>query len=303
MSGFSMIALTDYEWYKTLSQYATFEEVNFWTPTPWNIQKLKYGETVYLLLKEKYGRTICGYGNFKEYKNMPLETAWEQYGILNGTKNLAEMRKRVSEYTTKNSKIGFTGKGHIIGCIILTNLQFIDTEEQHEASYYGWNIPKQVVKYKYVMTDHSERLNEFIQLEENHTSFSLVNDTKRRRNVSAAERKGQNKFRNLIIKAYYGKCCITEDNTTPILQAAHIQNYISEFSNHIQNGLLLRIDLHSLFDAGLITIDEKYTVHASSHLLSPYYKEFEGKKIFLPVKNERPSVEALKWHNDNVFRP
>lgn len=86
------------------------------------------------------------------------------------------------------------------------------------------------------------------------------------------------------------------------MQAAHIQNHISQASNHIQNGILLRIDFHALFDAGLITIDDQYIIKISKHLTSSYYQSFDGATIMLPVKNKRPSIEALIWHNRYVFR-
>ena len=51
-----------------------------------------------------------------------------------------------------------------------------------------------------------------------------------------------------------------------LLEAAHIQPYIDERSNHPQNGLCLRVDLHRLFDEGLISVTSRNTVAVSDHL-------------------------------------
>ncbi len=300
MSQLSMVALTDYNWYKTLRSRSVTNEVNFWTPTPWNIRRLSKGDIVYFLLKKKYGRKICGYGRFVAYKNMDIKNAWQQYGPYNGASSFSEMKNRVANYTNKNSKSGYRGKDHIIGCVILKDIKFFDDEDQLKDMDYGWRIPRQVVKYKYVVSAKTIQQNTHTQLDQ---PFTLVDDTKTYTDTTTSVRKGQNNFRDMILAAYNRKCCITQENTPDVLQAAHIQGYRSEASNHVQNGLLLRVDLHRLFDAGLITIDDNYIVQISSYLLSDSYIQFNGMKINLPELRNRPSLEALRWHYKNVFRP
>ena len=79
-----------------------------------------------------------------------------------------------------------------------------------------------------------------------------------------------------------------------LLQAAHIQDYINKESNHVQNGLLLRIDLHKLFDNGLLYIDDEYKVHISPLIESEDYRKYEGQRIALPVQESCwPSLTAL----------
>ena len=72
---------------------------------------------------------------------------------------------------------------------------------------------------------------------------------------------------------------------------------------HVQNGLALRTDLHKLFDAGLLTIDDEYRLAISSRLKSEGYAAYHGRKMLLPDKAaHRPSREALDVHRTVVFR-
>lgn len=292
----AIVALTDYNWYNCLRDYSNINIVNFWTPTPWNIKNLKVGGYVFFLLKARFGRKICGYGEFIRYENSTVSTAWNTFGKQNGVDSLEEFNDRIRKYTNKNSNSGFKGIEHIIGCVILENLVFFDLNNLKETRDFGWVIPNQVVKFKSV--DYNG-IPTFIANEP--SDFTLIKDKVKYRNTTSKERVGQSKFRNDIMNAYGKKCCITGETTSEILEAAHIQEYISEESNHIQNGLLLRADLHKLFDAGLITINDEYKIQVSRFLDSSNYQSLDGKKINLPDTG-LPSLEALKWHNTNLFR-
>lgn len=300
MSNISMIALTDFDWYSFLNNSNINNQVNFWTPTPWNVKKMEVGDKVYFLLKKKYGRKICGFGSFVKYETKDISGAWSEYGLGNGVQNLDELRYRVQKYTDKNSKTGYKGNNHIIGCLILNKICFLPEDEQKPPDYYGWNIPINVVKYKYI---NDTNFNVYTGNEKSSNNFYLVDKSKSGYILNKCkERKGQSKFRTDLMMAYNYRCCITGESTSETLQAAHIQEYISKESNNIQNGILLRIDLHMLFDAGLITLNENFEVCISPHLTSKNYTQYSGKKISLPTKKYWPSKEAIKWHNENVFR-
>lgn len=117
------------------------------------------------------------------------------------------------------------------------------------------------------------------------------------------DRKGQSRFRLGILGSYDRRCCISGDEIEELLEAAHIQPYIDERSNHEQNGLCLRVDLHRLFDDGLITITEQMTVRVSPRLEKTTYDSFSGRKIHLP-KDQKcwPSIEAIQYRNSNEYR-
>lgn len=109
-------------------------------------------------------------------------------------------------------------------------------------------------------------------------------------------RQGQQKFRNDVLKAYNYTCAISDSEIQPVLEAAHILPYKGKETNHIQNGILLRADLHTLFDMHLISIDPFTTkVYFDESLLKDSeYKRFNGRKLNLPIQSHlRPSQEAL----------
>ena len=131
----------------------------------------------------------------------------------------------------------------------------------------------------------------------------VENSNAKKKMTPQKERKGQSTFRKKILQAYNYSCAITQENQKEVLEAAHIQTYISEDSNNIQNGLCLRVDIHKLFDNGLITINQDYKIILSSFLSSSNYKKLDNKKIILPAeKNYYPSLEALNYHYKYIFR-
>jgi len=92
------------------------------------------------------------------------------------------------------------------------------------------------------------------------------------------------------------------------LDAAHIRPFAELEEHYIRNGLLLRSDVHRLFDAGYITVTPDYHVEASESLHADFddgetYRELHGREISTPQEEEfRPDPEALAWHNENRYR-
>jgi hypothetical protein len=117
--------------------------------------------------------------------------------------------------------------------------------------------------------------------------------------ITDYKRVGQGKFRDELMELYENKCAITDEHTSSVLQAAHICPYIGSKSNHPQNGIILRSDIHLLFDNHQLTIDaEEYTVQISSDLWDTRYSALTGKRIHLSSDTRyRPSKKALKLHN------
>lgn len=113
-----------------------------------------------------------------------------------------------------------------------------------------------------------------------------------------AVRRGQGSFRNRLLEAYQGRCCVTGCDVPAALEAAHIIPYRGEHSNLVSNGLLLRSDIHTLFDQGLLSFDDGFrVVMAQSVGVSDAYRRFIGKVIALPKSlNDLPCKDALKKH-------
>lgn len=132
-------------------------------------------------------------------------------------------------------------------------------------------------------------------------SFDSSNKEDARKKVlrSIHQRRGQRKFRSSLLNAYKQTCAISREQCPAVLEAAHVSPYRGEHTNHIQNGLLLRADIHTLFDLGMITVDAySYEVRVSNKLSGTAYEALHGDKILLPDSTGLfPSVESLEEHN------
>jgi putative restriction endonuclease len=144
-------------------------------------------------------------------------------------------------------------------------------------------------------------LEEAVQAElENSGTFSPsdVTDARQKTMVAIVQRRGQRAFREALMRAYGGRCAITGCTIGEILEAAHIYPYRGDATNHVANGLLLRSDLHTLFDCGLIAIDEaEFKVLIADALGGSEYERYRGSCLRLPHnRSSRPSRDALRQH-------
>lgn len=117
---------------------------------------------------------------------------------------------------------------------------------------------------------------------------------------SIALRQGQPKFRRALLAAYSGKCAVTRCDVEDALEAAHIIPYKGAHTNSVRNGLLLRADIHTLFDMGLFRVDPTtLKVVIAPQLASGSYSSLAGIKLHIPQRNSlQPDREALKIHGE-----
>jgi len=102
------------------------------------------------------------------------------------------------------------------------------------------------------------------------------------------KRRAQLAFRKMLLKAYGNRCAISGCKATEVLEACHIVPYLGPKTNHPSNGLLLRADLHTLFDLELITIDpETMRVAVAPSLRKSEYGSLEG------VELRKPAIPTL----------
>lgn len=119
---------------------------------------------------------------------------------------------------------------------------------------------------------------------------------------------GQGGFRILVTDLYDRRCSVTGEATLPVLDAAHILPISKGGIHSPDNGLLLRSDIHTLFDLGYVSIDQSHRFMVSPKLRSEWsngrvYYELAGKVVRLPVRTDMwPASEFLERHNDEVFR-
>jgi hypothetical protein len=118
------------------------------------------------------------------------------------------------------------------------------------------------------------------------------------------QRRGQQKFRQALIAAYGGRCSITGCPVTALLEAAHITPYLGPETNSITNGLLLRADLHTLWDLGLIAVNSSTRiVWVSPNVTDPTYQALSGSVLVKPAyPSQQPSASALQQQWDLVHK-
>lgn len=120
-------------------------------------------------------------------------------------------------------------------------------------------------------------------------------DTRPRVARETACRQGQPAFRRELLKAYGERCAITGCDQQQVLDAAHIIAYSGPETNHVQNGLLLRTDIHTLFDLRLIAIDTaSMTVLVHHSLEGTEYELLSGLPLRQPAtESQSPNKIAL----------
>lgn len=130
---------------------------------------------------------------------------------------------------------------------------------------------------------------------------NLDEDLRVRRLQLVALRQGQPQFRGDLLRAYSGRCAITGTAIESVLEAAHISPHKGGHTNEVWNGLLLRADIHTLFDLFLITVDAStMRVRVSSALTGSEYESLVGVPLNLPSRlDEQPLAEALTSHNES----
>ncbi|PNQ53824.1 HNH endonuclease, partial [Vibrio agarivorans] len=140
-----------------------------------------------------------------------------------------------------------------------------------------------------------------IQEEKKQTdSFDPMNlqDARKKITREIHARQGQAAFREMLL-AEYGRCLVSGCKVSHAIEAAHIVPYMGEATNSIENGLLLRADIHTLFDLGLISITPyQRKIVVSKRLSCTDYEQYAGKKM----QGLAVSDEALLYHYESTFK-
>lgn len=111
-------------------------------------------------------------------------------------------------------------------------------------------------------------------------------------------RRHQGVFRAALLEAYGGSCAATGTETPSVLQAAHIDPFASSRSHAVSNGLLLRADIHLLYDTHLLTVmPNTGTLVVSDFVRDEEYRSLSGRRIHLPSATScRPDDDLLGIH-------
>ena len=112
------------------------------------------------------------------------------------------------------------------------------------------------------------------------------------------KRRGDPQFRRTLLEAYDGRCAITNFNALDSLEAAYIVPFCGKHTNEPSNGLLLRSDIHTLFDVGKLAIDTlTMTVILADDMIHTSYRILAGRPLRYPEEpSQRPDTDSLDLH-------
>ncbi|EHI41036.1 restriction endonuclease [Rhodococcus opacus PD630] len=128
-------------------------------------------------------------------------------------------------------------------------------------------------------------------------AYTPGDDLRKRAQRDIAVRQGQGPFRKSLINSCDSTCAVTGSTVLAVLEAAHIDRYYGVHTNHVTNGLLLRADIHTLFDLQRITIDQDLRIRVGPDLIHTEYGSHEGKPLRRPENpSHHPDRDALRRH-------
>ncbi len=303
------VAVTDQGWFDYLASIPSIDEVNFWQPAPWRGQfgVLRRGEPLLFKLKAPVN-AIGGGGFFEHYTELPLSLAWQAFGDKNGARSLEELRLRTAPL---RSVAPDPWEDYRIGCLILVE-PFVWPASDWIPQPRDWksNIVRGR-RYDLTTGIGYELWQEVLHRLQAPAALGEGGLMVRGGYSDAAparRRIGQGTFRILVTDAYGRECAISRERALPALEAVHIKPFNLVETHDVTNGLLLRADLHRLFDVGYVTVTPEYRVEVSRRIREDFddgatYLDFHGRAIALPRSLEvRPQPEYLRWHNENKFR-
>jgi putative restriction endonuclease len=309
------VGITDREWFEMLSAMGP-DEVNFWKPGErGSFGVLQPGE-MFLFKLHAPLNFIVGGGFFVRFvRDLPVSFVWDAFREKNGVRSMPEFLARVRKYRGRP-----TEADPKIGSIVLTQPFWFQRKDWIPAPA-DW--PKSTVQGKTfdaqegrgyeLVAQVRERLGQPVQPEllipGDFTHEERV-DERRYGESLRKVRLGQGGFQVEVVEAYQRRCALTGEKTLPVLEAAHIVPYSEGGEHDVRNGLLLRSDMHTLFDRGYLTVTPEYRVEVSSQIAEQYtngklYYSYHGQELrSLPDEaRQRPSREVLSWHNEKVFVP
>lgn len=248
-----------------------------------------------------------GFGVFSSHSLLPIQLAWDSFGHANGVSSFEALRTAIAEYRTDSAIGPMTN----IGCTILVEPIFFPSDLWFDVPS-SWS--RSIQRGKVYSTDNAEGLKLWNQLQDAAqmcmaTVSSEMTEVQARYGAPAliTPRLGQGAFRVAVTEAYGRQCAVTDGRVLPALDAAHIKPFSEGGLHTNSNGILLRKDIHSVFDAGYATVDENYRFLVSKKVKEVFnngeeYLRLDGKPLRRPSRKlDWPNPDFLRWHNVNRF--
>jgi putative restriction endonuclease len=307
----AFVAITDRDWFDFLAARGDVDEVNFWQPSAGGgrFRALGRGEPFLFKLRAPVN-AIVGGGFFERHVPLSFSFAWRAFGPKNGAPTQQAFWDRIARLRREPLS---PWDDPDIGCILLVE-PFFWPEELWIPQPGDWHRNIQRGRTYDLRTDPGRSLWRAVA-DRLQAATSLPTDTDQSEipggwtdAVATRRRMGQGTFQAVVLDAYGRQCAITSEKAVPALDAAHIRPFADNPIHELHNGLLLRSDVHRLFDAGYITVTPGYQVEASQRMREDFndgetYLRLHGTAVQVPRRaEERPSAAALMWHNENRFR-
>lgn len=247
---------------------------------------------------------------------MPAWLAWQLFEQGNGAPDFETMVDRISRLRREGAS---PRSGNFrIGCILLAAPVFFKPAEWvAPPSDWAQTGIQQGKTYSLNSGEGNRVLRECLERASNESHYWNVErdalvvreDAPRYGSpVPVRPRLGQGLFSLAVRDAYGRACAVTGEHSEPVLEAVHIVPYAKGGEHRVDNGLLLRSDLHRLYDAGYVTVTPDYVFRVGDSLRQDYrngrsYYSLSGSRIALPDKPFlRPDRDRLEWHQREVFR-
>jgi len=297
------VGVTDKNWFEYLASIKP-DEVNFWKPGGQGFGAIEIGAP-FLFKLHRPTNKIVGGGYFIRSEKVPLSMAWDAFGNKNGAENISDLRNSINSY--RNTK----ELDPTIGCVILNQPFFFHKDSWIDVpASFPLNLPTgktydmneaEGKKLWGVVLDRLSYTNKSGMVAEPLSAYG--------NEYLVKTRLGHGGFASLVRGAYNRQCAISGEKALPVLQAAHIKPFKEQGPNRVDNGLLLRSDLHILFDRGYITVTPENKIEVSRKIKEEFnngkhYYSYNGNKLsVLPQSSdERPNLDFINWHNENIFR-
>jgi putative restriction endonuclease len=296
----ALIANTDYDWYRFLSAEPDVDEANFWRPAGLQFNALAFGEPLVFKLRQRHGSKIVGFGLFAAFRILQVREAWEVFGRNNGAPTLDAFRYALGTPTNPHPP------QRQIGCILLASPVFFPPDLWITGPQ-DWR-PQIVAGKGYdTVVGEGRRIWQECLERTGVLAPPLVLERRYGAEILIRPRLGQGTFRYAVETAYGGACAVSGEHSRPALEAAHIEPYVEGGPHEIPNGILLRADLHRLFDAGYVSVTPDLQFRVSERLRAEFsngrsYYPLDGRRIVTPSEARfAPNRDRLARHYETRF--
>lgn len=306
------VGVTDSDWISQLSARRDLDQANFWLPSATQgFAALQNGDLFVFKSKAADGNQLVGAGIFDAFVRARVLDAWEWFGLDNGVTSLDDFRARVQKYRRSGTPLPYDAE---VGCVLLRAVTFFRPSDRINApeDWAGSIVRGKSYRTEALPFDHPVLRASAQYLRPDEYLPPLIPEYLWSRMFGEAKlvapRLGQTSFKAVISSNYDYRCAITGDKVRPVLEAAHILPVAAGGTHRPDNGLLLRSDIHTLYDRGYVAVDPKLRLMVSPRLRDEFgngdalYAR-AGIEVAAPSRRQdRPNKEFLEWHVDTVFK-